>query len=234
MIRCLLLVVRQIPSGKVKSKRRSLVLGIHRKATVLPTGMIVSSGTYTESYYLPGRVVKQSEKKRMKLTKSSTPALSMKLSLSMATPDQASSIHMNSQSSSSAINVNCKTQPRVSFGFLDGISEPAVKGFTEPGPGNPAAVDPGIIVTGYEGDPVLGKRESWSFDGSFLVFRWLFQLVPEFNKFLKNNALSKDGEGRDLTTEEGSDLLGARMVGRWKSGAPIVQTPWKDDSKSAR
>jgi len=136
----------------------------------------------------------------------------------MVTPDQASS--------------------RLSFGFLDGISEPAVKGFSrgEPEPDYPAAVDPGIIVTGYKGDSALrlNKTDSWSFDGSFLVFRWLSQLVPEFNNYLKNHALSKDGEGKDLTPEEGSNLLGARMVGRWKSGAPIVRTPWKDDPKLAR
>jgi len=51
-------------------------------------------------------------------------------------------------------------------------------------------------------------------DGSFLAFRFLFQLVPEFNKFLKDNALKVPG----LTPEQGSELLGARLVGRWKSG----------------
>ena len=34
-----------------------------------------------------------------------------------------------------------------------------------------------------------------------------------------------------LTTQQGADLLGARMVGRWKSGAPIDITPLKDDPK---
>jgi len=120
------------------------------------------------------------------------------------------------------------------FGFLDGISEPAVKGFDNPEPVYPPAVDPGIIITGYKGDQALNKREPWAFDGSFLVFRYLFQLVPEFNNYLKRHALPKDGEGKDLTPEEGSDLLGARMVGRWKSGAPIVLTPWKDDSNLSR
>ena len=104
-----------------------------------------------------------------------------------------------------------------SFGFLvDGISEPAVKSFDKPEPVYPVPVYPGIIVTGYEGDPYLDKREPWAFDGSFFVFCWLFQLVPEFDKFLK------DGEGNVLTLEERSELLGARMVGRWKSGAFIL------------
>jgi deferrochelatase/peroxidase EfeB len=145
---------------------------------------------------------------------------------------------MNSQSSYAAFDVKHKTQPRLSFGFLDGVSEPAVKGFDDWNPESlyPNAVDPGIIVTGYEGDPELKtcKREPWAFDGSFLVFRWLSQQVPEFNNYLKRCALHRDGEGNELTPEKGRDLLGARMVGRWKSGAPIVQTPWKDDSNMSQ
>jgi len=159
----------------------------------------------------PGKkVIKQSKKKRTKSPKSSM-ALSKKLSPSMVTAEKVAYLD--------------------SFGFLDGISEPAVKGFDHPEPVYPPTVYPGVIVTGYKGDPALNKREPWAFDGSFLVFRWLFQLVPEFDKYLKNHALTKDGEGKDLTPEEGSNLLGARMVGRWKSGASIVRTPWNEDEK---
>jgi len=53
--------------------------------------------------------------------------------------------------------------------------------------------------------------------------------VPEFNDFLKKNPIAKDGNGKELTPEEGSELLGARMVGRWKSGAPIDITPFQDN-----
>ncbi|KAF8804039.1 Dyp-type peroxidase, partial [Phlegmacium glaucopus] len=115
------------------------------------------------------------------------------------------------------------------FGFLDGVSNPAVNGFDtviDPGP-NP--VDPGVIVTGHAGDPALLTRAPWAVDGSFLVFRWLFQQVPEFDEFLKAHPLAKDGNGKELTPAEGSDLLGARIVGRWKSGAPIDITPFQDD-----
>ncbi|KIM34766.1 hypothetical protein M413DRAFT_450072 [Hebeloma cylindrosporum] len=113
------------------------------------------------------------------------------------------------------------------FGFLDGISNPVVNGFdTVINPG-PKTVDPGVVVTGHTGD--ITQRADWATDGSFLVFRYLFQHVPEFNDFLKKNPIAKDGDGKVLTPEEGSDLLGARMVGRWKSGAPIDITPFKDD-----
>ena len=112
---------------------------------------------------------------------------------------------------------------------MDGISNPVVKGFDKVINPGPTPVEPGVMVTGYTGDPALSIRQDWSVDGSFLAFRYLFQEVPEFDQFLIKNALTKDGNGKALTPAEGSELLGARMVGRWKSGAPIDITPFKDD-----
>ncbi|KAJ7669280.1 fungal peroxidase [Mycena polygramma] len=109
------------------------------------------------------------------------------------------------------------------FGYQDGISNPGVTGFTaNPVPGQ-ALVAPGSILVGESGD--TGSRPAWAKDGSFLVFRQLQQLVPEFNKFLTANPIVENG----LTAQQGSDLLGARMVGRWKSGAPIDLAPLVDD-----
>jgi deferrochelatase/peroxidase EfeB len=97
------------------------------------------------------------------------------------------------------------------FGFLDGISNPFVTGF--PGEANPgqARVPAGEIFLGAANDSVR-TRPPWTKDGSFLVFRQLKQLVPEFNKFLADHPV-----GQNLSPEAGSQLLGARMVGRWKS-----------------
>jgi Dyp-type peroxidase family len=53
-----------------------------------------------------------------------------------------------------------------------------------------------------------------------MVFRRFRQLVPEFNEFILERAHAL-GMSREL--------LGARMVGRWKSGAPTVLTPRQDD-----
>ncbi|KAF8139337.1 DyP-type peroxidase [Mycena galopus ATCC 62051] len=108
------------------------------------------------------------------------------------------------------------------FGFLDGISNPTVGGFQSPKPGQ-ALVLTGEILVGETGDDV--PRPDWAKDGSFLVFRQLKQLVPEFNKFLADNPINEPG----LTPEQGSELLGARMVGRWKSGAPVFLSPTFDD-----
>ncbi|KAJ7243455.1 fungal peroxidase [Mycena rebaudengoi] len=110
------------------------------------------------------------------------------------------------------------------FGFLDGISNPAVQGFSTPLPGQ-SVVSTGSILVGEEGDNLIDSRPAWAKDGSFLVFRQLKQLVPEFNKFLTDNPIRIRG----LTPKQGSDLLGARMVGRWKSGAPIELSPRVDN-----
>lgn len=98
-----------------------------------------------------------------------------------------------------------------SFGFKDGISDPAVAGFnTQPLPGQ-ETIAPGIILLGHDTDRKKDQRPSWARNGSFMAFRYLSQLVPEFDKFLKKNADPMSPEG-------GSEFLGARFVGRWKSG----------------
>ncbi|KAJ7098361.1 fungal peroxidase [Mycena epipterygia] len=109
------------------------------------------------------------------------------------------------------------------FGFQDGISNPAVVGFNAvpPKPGQ-AVVPPGQILLGEDSDIA---RPAWAKDGSFLAFRQLKQLVPEFNKFLTDNPINEPG----LTPQQGSDLLGARMIGRWKSGAPVFLAPTVDN-----
>jgi len=105
------------------------------------------------------------------------------------------------------------------FGWLDGVSQPGVKGLTDPFPGQ-RLIDPGHFVFGYPGQagpPPL----AWMNNGSFMVFRRLNQLVPEFNNFI----LSAAG-----TLGVDPVLLGARLVGRWKSGAPLALTPSQDDT----
>ncbi len=95
---------------------------------------------------------------------------------------------------------------------MDGVSQPAVQGFTaSPLPGQ-SVLPAGEFLLGEDGDFV--SRPSWAKDGSFLVFRQMEQLVPEFNKFLLDHPVSEPGI---LTQQEGAELMAARMVGRWKS-----------------
>jgi Dyp-type peroxidase family len=124
------------------------------------------------------------------------------------------------------------------FGFNDGISQPFVKFQDDDGqvpkrtelPGQ-TVVNPGVLVLGQPGDQSLATRPPWAKNGSFLVYRHLKQLVPEFNAFLKavvlksifNPSLPSLTDSEDL--EKRVDFLGARLMGRWKSGLPVVLTP---------
>ena len=107
------------------------------------------------------------------------------------------------------------------FGWQDGISQPGVTGLTTPLPGQ-RLLDPGRFVFGYPGQPggTTTPPLPWMSNGSFMVFRRLVQLVPEFNQFLTSQA-------NTLGMDPG--LLGARLVGRWKSGAPLAVTPTQDN-----
>ena len=124
------------------------------------------------------------------------------------------------------------------FGFRDLISQPGIRGLTRPskpiyGPdqGVPGQdpVWPGEFVFGYPGQqpddavepgPPPPMAVPWMKNGSFMVFRRLEQKVPEFRKFVAERAarLGMDPE-----------LLAARMVGRWKSGAPLELVPRHDN-----
>ncbi|KAG8736145.1 hypothetical protein FRC10_009653 [Ceratobasidium sp. 414] len=114
------------------------------------------------------------------------------------------------------------------FGWEDGISNPAVTGVVNPFPGQ-RTIPPGVLLLGTASDPVK-TRPSWATEGSFLVFRQLSQLVPEFHDFLDKNPIVLPG----LDPKLGSELMGARLVGRWKSGAPIQLAPLADDPELAK
>lgn len=102
------------------------------------------------------------------------------------------------------------------------MSEPGVKGFdtlqgiTSVSPNKTAdkvLVDPGIFVCNRPGDSIT-DRPSWTTDGSFLVFRWLEQKVPEFKSDLMKFARNFNPKA---TISDG-DSIGARIIGRWQSG----------------
>ena len=129
------------------------------------------------------------------------------------------------------------------FGFLDGVSQPGIRGLTpvsnpvlRPNEGLPGQnlIWPGEFVFGYPGqdptDPVKPgaapeMAAPWMKNGSFMVFRRLEQKVPEFWRFIAMQA-ARLGMDREL--------LAARMVGRWKSGAPMELAPLRDNAGLGR
>jgi Dyp-type peroxidase family len=104
------------------------------------------------------------------------------------------------------------------FGWLDGVSQPGISGLITPFPGQ-RLLDPGFFAFGY--GPKANPPLPWMKNGSFMVFRRLKQLVPEFDQYQLTQAATL---GTDPV------LLGSRLVGRWKSGAPSALTPSQDDS----
>ncbi len=113
---------------------------------------------------------------------------------------------------------------RTPFGYKDGISFPDICGNgTSPivSPEEPVAA--GEFVLGYPGDrgraiplpqpDVLGRN------GTFAGFRKLHSHVALFRQFLHANSLQPGDE----------ELLAAKMVGRWPSGAPLILSPDSDD-----
>ena len=124
------------------------------------------------------------------------------------------------------------------FGYRDGISQPGIRGLTRrsrpatnPDQGLPGQdlIWPGEFVFGYPGqDPGDAVKPGppplmpapWLRNGSYMVFRRLEQKVPEFRKFVADKAAKLGME---------PELLGARMFGRWKSGAPLESAPLYDN-----
>lgn len=112
------------------------------------------------------------------------------------------------------------------FGFRDRLSQPVMKGSgEEPTPGSGAALEPGEFILGYpdeKGPPVdLPAPEILSHNGSFMAYRRLQEHVALFRDYLQSNA----------DTVEDEDLLAAKFMGRWRSGAPLVLAPERDDPK---
>jgi Dyp-type peroxidase family len=134
------------------------------------------------------------------------------------------------------------------FGFKDGVSQPGIRGVTPPkkddqnkddqnkGRGNEDLLYPGEFVLGYptqidhptekdaKGDFINPNHQpgtismsgpAWTENGSYLVFRRLAQNVPAFRQ-----------QVHELAKKTGLDsaVVGAKLVGRYESGAPLEKT----------
>ena len=91
------------------------------------------------------------------------------------------------------------------FGYQDGLSQPPVIGFRSPNTGE-VPTQPGVILLAEADDNIT--RPPWAKDSSFLAFRKLKQLVPEFNDFIIKNPILDTG----LTPAQGSELRGLFSV----------------------
>lgn len=135
---------------------------------------------------------------------------------------------------------------REHFGFHDGIAQPRVDGLkTDSDSPGEARIPAGEVVLGYPNaygqqpatpsvpvteaarklfpvappdpyDSTLPERLDLGRNGSYVVFRQLEQNVKAFWEFLDRQAGGDAGRRK---------FLGAKMVGRWPNGAPLMEAP---------
>jgi Dyp-type peroxidase family len=118
------------------------------------------------------------------------------------------------------------------FGFSDGFSNPDVAGSgwpSIPGGGKPdgkggwSPLAPGEVVLGQRDEagemPVAPKPVGLARNGTFMVYRKLEEKVYTFRSWLNAEAEKFPG---------GKELLAAKLVGRWRDGAPLVTYPQAD------
>ena len=147
---------------------------------------------------------------------------------------------------------------REHFGFADGISQPGIRGRRKHRPGafitrrHLQPEDPEHDLFGLPGQNLLWPGEfvlgwpasspdpripgpvrpvpDWMRNGSFLVYRRLRQDVAGFRRWLLEQAEGlRDFPGfSHLGPSDRAAKLGATLVGRWPSGAPLSRAPDHD------
>jgi Dyp-type peroxidase family len=117
---------------------------------------------------------------------------------------------------------------RTHLGYRDGIGDPLIEGNDSPAyPGHGPAIKAGEFIFAYHDErgnlPPMPQPEALGRNGTYMAFRKLRTHVAEFRKYLRANA----------ETPEEEELLQAKLVGRWPSGAPLVLAPERDDPELA-
>ena len=110
------------------------------------------------------------------------------------------------------------------LGYRDSIGQPAIEGSgVDPLPGQGPAIKAGEFILGYPGEdgvPLpMPQPDALGRNGTFAGLRKYQSRVGTFNRFLREHA----------RTEEERELLAAKLVGRWRSGAPLTLAPDRDD-----
>jgi Dyp-type peroxidase family len=110
------------------------------------------------------------------------------------------------------------------FGYRDRLSQPVIEGSgEEPTPGSGAPLKPGEFILGYPDEegriPTPPQPEVLSRNGSYMAYRRLQEHVALFRDYLRDHADTPDEQ----------ELLAAKLMGRWRSGAPLVLAPEHDD-----
>jgi Dyp-type peroxidase family len=125
------------------------------------------------------------------------------------------------------------------FGFADPVSQPPMEGAPTPSyPGDGVLQEdgtwrplkPGEFLLGYEDEAGPAGTQApepleLRLNGTYVVFRKLYQDVAAFRRYLARAAKALYGSDDDYHQE----LVAAKIMGRWPSGCPLDLSPEKDD-----
>jgi deferrochelatase/peroxidase EfeB len=116
------------------------------------------------------------------------------------------------------------SEPREHFGYRDRLTHPVIEGTGEEPPlGEDSLIKAGEFFLGYTDEsgsqPALPQPECLSRNGSYLAYLRMEEHVGAFRDFLRQHG----------QTREGQELVAAKLMGRWRSGAPLVLAPQKDE-----
>ena len=110
------------------------------------------------------------------------------------------------------------------FGYRDRLSQPVIEGSgEEPTPGSGVPLKAGEFILGYPDEfgvtAINPQPKKLARNGSYMAYRRLEEHVGKFREFLRQQG----------DTVEEQELIAAKLMGRWRSGAPLVLSPDKDD-----
>jgi len=110
------------------------------------------------------------------------------------------------------------------FGYRDRLSQPVIEGTgVEPTPGSGPPIKPGEFFLGYPDEEGLAagvpQPEILSRNGSYVAYLRMEEHVAAFRDFLRQHGETPDQQ----------ELIAAKLMGRWRSGAPLVLASDKDD-----
>jgi deferrochelatase/peroxidase EfeB len=114
---------------------------------------------------------------------------------------------------------------KLHFGYTDGISQPDIH--WDDLPDTPTRPNFRRFLLGYptaglSSAPRAGPAADLVRDSTYGMFRWVYQDVAAFNRFL-----SDAGQRlfHDLPPADAEELLAAKLMGRWRDGTPVVLSP---------
>ncbi|MFD5792935.1 Dyp-type peroxidase [Streptomyces diastatochromogenes] len=125
------------------------------------------------------------------------------------------------------LDVSVPSTGREHFGFRDSIGGPHIRGSTNPPLPGHDEIWPGEFILGYQDEsgelPDAPVPDALGRNGTYLAYRQLHSDVAAFRRYLREHARSPEDE----------ELIAAKTVGRWRSGAPLALSPDRDDPELA-